>query len=213
MRGIRAFGRNEGGLNHTGDFLFLFSPLVSQLADVAVFSPELSYSAFYSRNAPADWEEKLEALGRELESLRLPELKTKNAPQPYYGPGFFPKFAGYVVDDWNDVMCFKKPFPDWQRLSDARFSEEHAKGFKTGDNTRLREIYTSLGFYLYFRNIDACFWECYAPDAALIEQLREHFRTHAIDFEELDFSADFPFGGLKQKRRFKDVHEIWSPET
>ncbi|MSU58512.1 MAG: hypothetical protein EXS35_10095 [Pedosphaera sp.] len=210
MKGIRAFGENEGGLNHCGDFALLFSPLLPQLADVAAFHPNVTFSEFYAVGAPDNFEEIVNGLSEELAQLdlRSPEEKRKRV-EPYYRPGFFPKFASYVEDDWNEILCFKPPFPEYPRIFNIAFSEEA----RSRNYSALRKLYRSLQFFAYFRNIDACWWEFYAPHDELIAAVQQHLAAHRLEYEELDFEVDYPFGGLKKKRRFAGVHSIWPPES
>jgi hypothetical protein len=209
MNGIRAFGQNQGGLNHVGDFSLLFSPALPQLADVAAFNPKVQFPFDWAEGDP---EQRLvEELAAELTALELrpKDLSQYNALISYYGPGFFPKFAPYIQDDWNEILCFKKPFPDYSDIFQVAFSEEHSRCFHRKDYTSLRELYRSLGFFAYFRNIDACCWECYAADDGLVASLRRHLDHHSIECEALSFDIDYPFGGLKRARNFKGVHPIW----
>jgi hypothetical protein len=183
MTGVRAFGQNEGSLNHVGDFTLLFSPSLPHLVDAAVFNPKLKFPFNWLEGDP---EEKLvQELSRELESIELKPSKTdkRNSLTSYYGPGFFPKFAAYVEDDWNEILCFKPPFPSYESIYNVAYSEEHAECFKRR--------------------------ECYAAEQRLIDALRRHLKEQTLDFEDLNFDTDYPFGGLKRKRSFKGVHSIW----
>ena len=182
IKGLRAFGENEGALGHTGDFVLLFQPLIPFLQDLAVFGPELHISltqAFChgifkgmsaeeikNRKLTPDEEQEIFRLSKKedelceaLDAFKLVEnVKDSGTSQEisaaYYGPGFFPKYVKFLQDDWNDVICFKEPFPDYQELCDLLYAS------KISDE-ELRQRYKALPFYMLFQNIDACFWEAY----------------------------------------------------
>ena len=47
IHGLRCFGKNEGYLNHTGDFVLLFEPLLPILARFSVYGPDIYFPFLY----------------------------------------------------------------------------------------------------------------------------------------------------------------------
>jgi len=231
IKGVRAFGKNEGALGHTGDFVLLFEPLIPYLQNAAVFGPELyialtnaffheiyrGMSAEEIKNRKLTFIEEQEftrllkkedELCEALEELKIAENVTGSQEtvqtiyKAYYGPGFFPKYARFLQDDWNNVICFREPFPNYKELCDLFYAAKIS-------NKELRQRYKALKFYILFQNIDACFWEAYVPDRELYQKLTDYLDKKNIEYELLDFDQDFPDSPLKNPRDFKDVHTIW----
>lgn len=210
MKGIRAFGQNTGGLNHIGDFELLFKPVIPQIGKMAVFGAELKLSNLLYIEDEAEAGRMEDEVYKELERLSLFKRESYNE-DGYHGPGFFPKFAKYLLDDWNDVLCFSQPFPKRENVINVMYSNEGENGFKTGDYSQMRKAYMDLDFSFFFQNIDACYWECYAKNDSDIELIVDYLKESKINYEELLFSEDFPHGGLKEERSFSEVREIWEP--
>ena len=126
MIGYRAFGDNEGSLNHTGDFVRLFRPLLGSLSTMAVYGldpPDGLYFPFYWECENEDEaEKKLDELFASLDGLDMcprPTSDTCVSYPRYYRPGFFPGFAQFIRDDWDDLVCYAEPFPDYELLAKA----------------------------------------------------------------------------------------------
>jgi hypothetical protein len=219
MEGLRAFGRNEGGLNHAGDFTMLFAPIMDELSALAVYGPELCLPF----NGRADSAEKITEILSELQP-RLKELdicpienKEYGIQYPrFYRPGFFPQLAEFVRDDWNTIMCFSEPYPQYDRLFEASYGYPPGKARFTGvqwTSEQQRKCAGDLGFAFLFQNIDACWWEVFSPRTESMARLVEHFEQNHIEYQRLTFERDYPVSATPVNRDFKDIHHIWPPKA
>ena len=78
---------------------------------------------------------------------------------------FVPLFAKYIDGDWDQIAGVR----ELPRVNDINFIN--------------RELVTSKAV-IFFRCIDALYWEAYSPDLALLESLREAFAaTESCDLE------------------------------
>ncbi len=209
INGVRAFGKKNETFRYPGDFVYLFQPLIPYLQNTAVFGSELQIcltSAFREqlfkgmtleeiksrKLTPAEKQDALrlskqeDELCEKLEALKLAENVSDSGviSAAYYGPGFFPKYAKFLQDDWNTVICFKKPFPDYQELCDIYYTSKISA-------KELRQKYKALSFYMLFQNIDAWGWEAYVPDQELYQKLVDYLDKKHTRYERLDFDRDF----------------------
>ena len=187
IRGVRAYGDNNGSLGHTGDFVLLFNPLIKYLQSTAVFGVELQMSEIYHEYSFDEADAKIDRLQSELEKLKLVQNVEYRenimiTHSSYYGPGFFPKFAGYIEDDWNELICFKKPYPDYSNIV--------ALEYYKGDPCELRQKYIDLNFFMWFQNIDAFYWECFINDENVMDKLLNYLSKKRIRHELLNFEKD-----------------------
>ena len=207
MDGIRAFGRNEGGLNHTGDFPLLFSPLLPELSNLAVFGvvpggETLHFPFLFDSDDYDKAEELIDTIWNRLDTLDMcPERRTETgAMYPrYFRPGFFPDCAAYIRDDWNSLLCFDEPYPEYKMVSQARRRDDPVEMVATG-------------FQFFFRNIDACWWEVFSPRRQSMELLTDYLCRERVDHQLLQFERDYPDSSTPVERTFRDVHTIWPPE-
>ena len=218
MIGYRAFGKNEGSLGHAGDFDMLFRPLLDRLSSLAVYGLEpsdgLAFPFYWESDDVDEADKMLEELFASLDSLDMcphPRLDTRVMWPRYYRPGFFPKFSKFIKDDWNDLACYAEPFPDYDLLLKA----EHVRNpeaRQAQDPQIQRQNWLATGFKFHFRNIDACWWEVFSPDAEAMQQLHDYFTAERIDFQELSFERDFPESSTPVDREFRGVHYLRSSE-
>lgn len=221
MTGLRAFGHNEGGLGHAGDFEMLFAPLLDDLSNMAVYglhpADGFTFPFYWQANDRDVAEKRMESLYATLEALDIcPRPRSEAGLQwpRYYSAGFFPEFTAYIRDDWNDLVCFRAPFPPYEKLLRAQCGADpldyDARKARTPQVQRGAWLDASFDFY--FRNIDACWWEVFSPHDGSMRRLSEHLSKGRISFQGLLFERDFPESVTPINREFKDVHYIWSPK-
>ena len=89
---------------------------------MAVYGLDDCSSIYFTNDGSDEDEERIERLSDYLDTLKLPDSSDGSRPGlpgPYYGPGFFPKFARYLRDDWQRFFCFEAPFPDASHIEKA----------------------------------------------------------------------------------------------
>jgi hypothetical protein len=220
MMGIRAFGRNEGTLNHTGDFRLLFSPLLPELESLAVYGIDPGEGLYFPFDLEMDDLDEADDLSEALFE-RLNKLDICPEPRPetgviyprYYKSGFFPDFANYIQDDWNDLICFQEPYPDYMSVLRAVYGEIpfNWEAIKARHAEQQRREIMATGFQFYFRNIDACWWEVFSPRQGSIDRVVQYLCEQKIAFQTLEFERDFPDSQTPVNREFRDVHYFESP--
>lgn len=213
MKGIRAYGRNEGGLNHSGDLELLFEPLLPLLNECAIYGAEQTHGDLLDELSVEEYVSASDRMENELASLEIPFASPGDQQGcfGYYGPGFMAKFGKFIKDDWNELLCFEAPFPPRREVVRA---SELIRGFRDSlrpDGNTIREHRRRLanpGMSFLFRNMDACYWELHAREKCHVHTIREHLRNGEFRFDELeDFFDDAP----RSKTEFSGVHEIWKP--
>ena len=223
MHGLRAYGRNEGGLGHTGDFAALFAPVLPSLAGAAVYGPQFRWCVWEEQGLTSDepdaaWDAAFAADDERADRLcrlTLHPLKSENDFPDYFAPGLFPEFAPFVLDDWNTVVAFDRPFPPLAEV-ERRLAAAEVRGThdSTAELVRARMAFAAAGFAHHFSNVDACYWEYFSPDTAAFAAVRDHLTATNYLFDILDSRRDWPFATdppTAAKTDFAGVKTIWRP--
>jgi hypothetical protein len=92
--------------------------------------------------------------------------------------GYIKEFSRYFVDDWCDIFGFE---------------EKYIEEFKNIKNIKtIRPLFFDNKIPIYFRNIDAAYWDFYSENNELLEIIKADLGNKNVEIKDkiLDFKND-----------------------